>query len=102
MQCNIEIALNNHKIETTLEESCKRLKRELKGTINALSETIEYKNLFPPGHHKRVTKLAAAIAKELCMAEDKVKGLELTAAVYDIGLVSLPMELLRDIGILNT
>ena len=102
MQCNIEIALNNHKIETALEESCKRLKRELKGTINALSETIEYKNLFPPGHHKRVTKLAAAIAKELCMAEDKVKGLELTAAVYDIGLVSLPIELLRDIGILNT
>ena len=98
LQCNIEIALHKHKIETTLEGCCKKLKRELKGTINALSETIEVKTLFPPGYHKRVAELAAAIAKELGMTEDKVQGLELAAAVYDIGLVNLPTEFLRDIG----
>jgi hypothetical protein len=37
-----------------------------------LSETIEFKTLFPPGHHKRIAALAAAIAKELNMKEDKV------------------------------
>jgi HD-GYP domain-containing protein (c-di-GMP phosphodiesterase class II) len=74
------------------------LQKELKGTINALSETIEFKTLFPPGHHKRVAALAAAIAKELGMTKDKVQGLELAAAVYDIGLVSLPTEFIRDIG----
>jgi putative two-component system response regulator len=98
LQCNIEIALHKHTIETTLEGCCKRIQKELKGTINALSETIEIKTLSPAGHHQRVAKLAAAIAKELCMKEDKVQGLELAAAVYDIGLVSLPTEFLRDIG----
>lgn len=98
LQCNIEIALHKHKIETTLEGCCKRLQKELKGTIHALSETIEFKTLFPAGHHKRIAALAAAIAKELGMTEDKVQGLKLAAAVYDIGLVSLPTEFLRDIG----
>lgn len=98
LQCNIEIALHKHTIETTLEGCCKRLQKELKGTVNALSETIECKTLLPAGHHKRVAAVAVAIANELGMTEDKVQGLELAAAVYDIGLVSLPAEFLRDIG----
>ena len=97
LQCNIEIALHKHGIEKTLEEGRNRLKRALKDTINTFSEVIALKAPFAPGHHKRVAKLAAAIAGELCLTDEKMSGLELTAAVYDVGLVSLPAEILQSI-----
>ncbi len=68
----------------------------MKGTIEVLSETIEGRGSYPPGHHQRVAALASAIAREMGLTLFQVQGIELAAAVYDIGLINVPIEFLHD------
>jgi response regulator RpfG family c-di-GMP phosphodiesterase len=82
--------------EESLQESHAKLERNLKGTIDVLSETIEGKGPYAPGHHRRVAALASAIAWEMGLTPFQVQGIELAAAVYDIGLINIPIEFLQD------
>jgi response regulator RpfG family c-di-GMP phosphodiesterase len=84
------------KAEKSLLESHANLERNLKGTIDVLSETIEGKGSYAPGHHRRVAALASAIAREMGLTPFQVQGIELAAAVYDIGLINIPLEFLQD------
>lgn len=82
--------------EAALQEIHATLKRNLKGTIEVISETIERKGPYAPGHHQRVAALASAIAREMRLTDFQVQGIELAAAVYDIGLMTIPIEFLQD------
>ena len=84
------------KAEESLQESHAKLERNLKGTIDILSETIEKKGPYAPGHHRRVAALASAIAREMGLTDFQVQGIELAASVYDIGLMDIPPEFLQD------
>jgi putative two-component system response regulator len=95
---NIEMALHKHKLEKELKECKARLDKTLKGAIEALTETIEMRGSYTPGHHQRVKKLAAAIAGEMGLPDFQVQGIELAAAVYDIGLINVPIEISQDVS----
>jgi len=82
--------------EESLQESHAQLERNLKGTIEVLSETIERKGSYASGHHQRVAALAVAIAREMGLTDFQVQGIGLAAAVYDIGLMNIPPEFLQD------
>ena len=82
--------------EAALLESHARFERNLQGAINVISETIERKGSYPPGHHRRVVALASAIAREMGLTDFQMQGIELAAAVYDIGLMDIPIEFLQD------
>ncbi len=82
--------------EAALQESHAALERNLEGAIDVISETIEQKGPYAPGHHRRVTALASAIAREMGLTPFQVQGIELAAAVYDIGLINIPIEFLND------
>ncbi|MDD5170968.1 MAG: HD domain-containing protein [Syntrophales bacterium] len=84
--------------EAALRESHVGLERNLKGSIDVISETIERKGPYVPGHHRRVASLASAIAQEMGMTDFQVQGIGLAAAVYDIGLMDIPIEYLQDTG----
>lgn len=92
----VEMALYKHGMENALRESHARLERNLKGTIDVISKTIELKGPYAPEHHQRVSRIASAIATEMGLSDFQVKGIELAAAVYDIGLTSVPIEFLQD------
>ncbi len=79
-----------------LQESHAKLERNLKEAMDVLSETIEKKGPYPPGHHRRVAALASAIAREMGLTPFQVLGIGLAAAVYDIGLMDIPPEFLQD------
>jgi len=83
-------------VEENLQKSQAKLDRNLKGTIDVLSETIERKGSYAPGHHRRVAALASAIAREMGLTPFQVQGIELAAAVYDIGMINIPIEFLND------
>src|SRR4030042_7138102 len=53
------------KAEESLQESHAALEKNLKGAIDVLSETIERKGPYAPGHHRRVAALASSIAREM-------------------------------------
>ena len=82
--------------EAALQESHAKLEKNLKEAINVISETIEWKGPYAPGHHCHVSALASAIAQEMGLTDFQAQGIELAAAVYDIGLIDIPIEFLQD------
>lgn len=84
------------KAEAALQETHARLERNLKGAIDVIAETIERKGPYPPGRHRRIAALASAIAREMGLTDFQVQGIELAAAIYDIGMIYIPIELLQN------
>ena len=91
---NIEMALYKHKAERKLKESYARLKRTMEGTIDAMVMMVELRNPFIAGHQHRVAQLASAIATEMGLPEDQIKGVHMAATIHDVGLINIPFELL--------
>jgi len=96
LSTNIEMAMQKHQLEKRLKECKARLDRTLKGVIEAFTETIETRGTCNSGHHQRVKKLATAIAKDMGMSDFQVEGIGLAAAVYDLGLINVPFEVIQD------
>jgi response regulator RpfG family c-di-GMP phosphodiesterase len=84
------------KVEVALQESHAKLESNLKGSIEVISEMIEKKGAFTLGHHRRVAALTSAIAHEMKLTDFQVQAIEFAAAVYDIGLIDIPIEFLQD------
>jgi HD-GYP domain-containing protein (c-di-GMP phosphodiesterase class II) len=70
----------------------------MKGMIEAIAETIELRGPYTEGHHKRVSRLAVAIAREMGLTDFQVEGIELASAIYDIGMVNIPTYILQEAG----
>ena len=94
LHSNIEMALYKHKVERKLKESYARLKRTMEGTIDAMVMMVELRNPFIAGHQHRVAQLASAIATEMGLPEDQIKGVHMAATIHDVGLINIPFELL--------
>ena len=82
--------------EEALLESHAKLERNLKGSIDVISEMIEKKGACTPGHHRRVAALASAIAREVKLTDFQIQAIGFAAAVYDIGLIDIPSEFIQD------
>jgi putative nucleotidyltransferase with HDIG domain len=71
------------------------------GTLHALSQSIEIREPGITGHHKRVSKLASAIARAMGLEEGVAESIAIAALVHDIGNMSVPAEILSKPGTLN-
>lgn len=80
--------------EDRLKESRARLERSLRGTIDAIARLTELRDPFIEKRQQHVARLAAAIAQEMGLAEDRVEGIRLAATIHDLGLITLPFEVL--------
>jgi putative nucleotidyltransferase with HDIG domain len=80
--------------ERELRPSYAVLRRTLDETIHALVAIAEKRDPFAVGHHQRVTRLACAIAKEISLSEEQIKGLRMAALIHDIGKTSVPVDVL--------
>ena len=79
-------------------KSANQLKEALIGTIRAIALTVEKRDPYTAGHQSRVADLAAHIARELGMDEDRIEGLRLGAMIHDIGKIYVPAEILNRPG----
>jgi HD-GYP domain-containing protein (c-di-GMP phosphodiesterase class II) len=89
------------KAEETLELSLSRLEKTVDGAIAAMATVIEMRDPYTAGHQQRVAMIAGAIAREMALPDDLVKGVEITGKIHDIGKIYVPMEILSKPGILN-
>ncbi|MDD8020599.1 MAG: HD domain-containing protein [Acidobacteriota bacterium] len=80
--------------EYELQESWDRLQRALKGTIQAISTTIEMRDPYTAGHQRRVAQLAEAMAREMNLPEIKIEAIKFAAQIHDIGKIYIPAEIL--------
>ncbi len=86
--------LETRRVEGQLQTNLGRMERALEGISRAMSQTVEIRDLYAAGHHRRVSNLAVAIAKEMHLPSDKVEGLRLAGIIHDIGKIAVPLEIL--------
>ncbi|MCR9219178.1 MAG: HD domain-containing protein [Alphaproteobacteria bacterium] len=79
----------------------RRLKRALHGAVEALAVTVEKRDPYTAGHQSRVAELAAAIAREMRLSEDRIEAIRLGGSMHDIGKIGVPSEILSKPGRLD-
>jgi putative two-component system response regulator len=94
----IELALNRQSIELFLQKNRDRISASMKGMLKAISETTESRTSYAPGHHDRVSRLAVAMALEMGLTDFQVESTEMASSIYDIGMINIPIDILREAG----
>ena len=87
--------------EKELRQNFEKLQRTLDGMIATLAVVTETKDPYIAGHQRRVTQLACAMAEEMGLTEEQIKGLRVAGTIHDIGKIDLPGEILRKPSSLN-
>lgn len=87
--------------ERERSEFAERTERSLLQTIQAIALTIEKRDPYTAGHQQRTAELATAIAEQMGLDEDFIKGLRLGSMIHDIGKVYVPTEILNRPGKLD-
>jgi putative nucleotidyltransferase with HDIG domain len=76
------------------QRSAELISKGLEDTIQAIAATVEMRDPYTAGHQRRVAQLAAAIARQMGLAEEQVHGIRLAGTVHDIGKIAVPAEIL--------
>ena len=84
--------------ENALKASYDKLDKTLDAVIQTMALTVEMRDPYTAGHQHRVAKLACAIAVEMGLAQDKIKGIGVVGAIHDIGKINVPAEILSKPG----
>lgn len=74
--------------------STQKLEYSLMQTIEAIAATVEARDPYTAGHQRRVAALARAIAQEMGLPDDEIRGLYLAATIHDLGKIGIPAEIL--------
>lgn len=90
----LEAEAARRKAEERLSRSERQLREAFQASIRALSTAIEMRDPYTAGHQERVTRLAAAVAEEMGLDEDRIVGIRIAGSVHDIGKMSIPAEIL--------
>jgi len=88
-------------MEQERQEQAQRLLYAMEATIGAISRTIEVRDPYTSGHQNRVADLACAIAAEIRLSEERIRGLRMAGLVHDIGKIHVPAEILSKPSRLN-
>ena len=94
MQCNIREITDRREAERLAQQSQGDARRSLQEMIAALVSLSEAREACSTGHQGRVANLAAAIGTELGLNAHEVEGLRISGLVHDIGMLSVPTEIL--------
>jgi putative two-component system response regulator len=80
--------------EDKLVESFGALEKTIDGTIQTISYIGELRDSYTAGHQQRVALLAQAIARELTLSSEQIKGVYVSGMLHDIGKIAIPLEIL--------
>jgi len=89
------------KAEHGLKLSYEALHKALEGSVNAIAKIVEMKDPYTAGHQARVAELAAAIARELELPEDRIDYIKTAARMHDVGKIYVPSDILSKPGSLS-
>ena len=89
---------DRRQVENELRESMKMLRKNLAGTIKAISRTVETRDAYTAGHQRRTTEIARAIAFEMGLSKQQIEGIRMAGVIHDLGKISIPAEILSKPG----
>lgn len=78
-----------------------RLEASLGAITSAMANMVELRDPYTAGHQREVAQVAGAIARELGLAGEDVRGIEAAGILHDIGKVAVPSEILNRPGRLS-
>jgi len=84
--------------EKALQDSYNKLDKNLDAVIRTMALTVEMRDPYTAGHQQGVSRLACAIAEEMNLPQEKIKGIRVIGAVHDIGKICVPAEILSKPG----
>jgi PAS domain S-box-containing protein len=87
--------------EAELKKSMERLQKAINGIIHAMVLAVEARDPFTAGHQRRVAQLAGAMAAEMNLPATQIEGINMAAAIHDIGKISVPADILSKPAVLN-
>lgn len=88
-------------MEEALKQGNERLARISQDVIVAMGRIVELRDPYTQGHQQGVSRIAAAIARELGMSGDAVAAVEVAGLLHDIGKLYIPIEILAKPGVLS-
>jgi putative nucleotidyltransferase with HDIG domain len=86
--------LETRRAEGQLQTNLERMEKTLEGMSRAMSQTVELRDLYAAGHHRRVSDLATAIGREMHLPSEKIESIRLAGIIHDIGKIAVPLEIL--------
>lgn len=96
-----KIGIANLRDVTERRQAERRVRKSMEDAIAAIAAAAETRDPYTAGHQRDVAGLAVAIAGELGLEAERVRGLRLAALVHDIGNIQVPGEILAKPGKLN-
>ncbi|MDD4927831.1 MAG: PAS domain S-box protein [Gallionella sp.] len=79
---------------TAHEQHAAILRQSLEQSIQLIADTVEARDPYTAGHQRRVADLASAIAREMGLPDEQIKGIHLAATIHDLGKIHIPAEIL--------
>jgi HD-GYP domain-containing protein (c-di-GMP phosphodiesterase class II) len=93
-----ELEASEAELKLTQDTLRQKLHIALEGTINALVSIVVLRDPLTASHQVVVTNLACAIATEMGVPEERIEGLRVAGAIYDLGMISVPTDILTRAG----
>ena len=90
----IEEIVASEKMVLAALKASQELQQSMEESIKSIANTVESRDEYTAGHMRRVGQLAPAIARELGLSEDIIRGIELASTIHDVGKISIPVEIL--------
>ncbi len=98
---DIAVGVKSLRLEQGLEQSVHRLRDMMRQTVESISTISEIRDPFKPGHQRKTSQLACAIARELGLDDQRIEGCRVTGFLHDIGKIGVPAEILGKPGRLS-
>lgn len=77
------------------------LRESLEQSVQTIAATVEARDPYTAGHQRRVAELATAIAREMGLDEEQIRGIHFAAIIHDLGKIHIPAEILSKPGRLS-
>lgn len=98
---SVEGIVINGRDVTERNEFITELLASFDAIAGAMANVVELRDPYTAGHQRQVADIAVAIARELALPDDVVKGLEVASTLHDIGKMAVPAEILTRPGRLS-
>ncbi len=95
------IVINGRDV-TERNEYIVKLEASFEAITMAMANVVELRDPYTAGHQRQVADIATAIARDLALPDDAVKGIEVAATLHDIGKIAIPAEILTRPGRLSS
>ncbi len=86
---------------TERDEYMTRLEVSFDAITVAIANALDLRDPYTAGHQREVAGIATAIARELELSDDQIKGIEVAATLHDVGKIAIPSEILSRPGRLS-